>query len=384
MRRRHTSFAALASALALTLALLAPASAAPSAQRADFDFQDGDQGFVPIFADYPDSKDADEFYELDWGVRDIPIEGAGKGFYLSGNNHSDDLFMGCFRSLSGLTADKEYVFRASVRIATDVDGGQIGVGGSPGSSVFVKCGITTQKPSRRTESGSHRLTIDKGNQGQDGPDMALVGNMEKEETRSPGQYEWKVFRTRLTAKADREGNVYFIFGTDSGFEATTSYYIDQIHLEWVEKEREPVTRGEAIQLLYNRAGSLSYNAPDFVDVNITSPYWSAIGWAQAEGLIAGCGEDRFGAEDLLTVEQAAVIFYRLAGSPDCTAPAPRDVAPWAEKSAAWAAQDQLLPGGLPGSAPIPRVAFESAAEKLLGSTICLTSKDPGAVSSGIY
>ncbi len=81
---------------ALALALLAmPWNGASAAESGmNFDFEEDDSGFLPIFADLPAVEGTEEFYELEYGHRDVPVEGAGKGLFLSGNNHSDDLFMG--------------------------------------------------------------------------------------------------------------------------------------------------------------------------------------------------------------------------------------------------------------------------------------------------
>ena len=77
----------------------------PSTLR--FDFKDGDCGFVPIFSDYPNSEGVEEFYEMKHEHGEIPISGAGKGLFISGNNHSDDLFMGYFKKIDGLAAGQK-------------------------------------------------------------------------------------------------------------------------------------------------------------------------------------------------------------------------------------------------------------------------------------
>lgn len=199
----------------------------------NFDFASNNSGFVPIFADYPNDKDADQFYELDYGWKEIPVEKAGKGLFISGNNHSDDLFMGYYKELDGFTPNDTYTVEVSFQLATDADGGMIGIGGSPGSSVYVKCGITPQKPAVTVgDLHDYRLNIDKGNQAMDGKDMAMVGTIEKHETLEPGKYELNDYNATLKMTANQEGKAYLIIGTDSGFEGTTSYYISNISLKW--------------------------------------------------------------------------------------------------------------------------------------------------------
>src|SRR5688572_31086285 len=61
-------------------------------QTIQFDFSGGDHGFVAGFTDYPVGEEA--FYELDAGLRPLPTPlGSGTSLFISGNNHSDDLFM---------------------------------------------------------------------------------------------------------------------------------------------------------------------------------------------------------------------------------------------------------------------------------------------------
>ena len=101
----------------------------------------------------------------------------GNGIFISGNNHSDDLFMGYVKALEGFSPAKTYHFAVSFKLATDVEGGLVGVGGSPGESVVVKCGVTQTEPAALpVESGGVtyvRLNIDAGRQSNSGRDMVV-------------------------------------------------------------------------------------------------------------------------------------------------------------------------------------------------------------------
>ncbi|MBD5080654.1 MAG: hypothetical protein HDT44_02695 [Ruminococcaceae bacterium] len=201
----------------------------PSALK--FDFEDGDCGFVPIFSDYPNSEDVEEFYEMKHEHGEIPISGAGKGLFISGNNHSDDLFMGYFKKIDGLVGGQKYEFSIKFKIATNVPGGMFGVGGSPGDSVYVKSGITNVKPENSVDDNGHfRLNIDGGHQGEGGKDMSVVGTIAKQDEMNPDGYDFNVYELTVSAAADENGEVYLIIGTDSGFESITSYYIDDVEL----------------------------------------------------------------------------------------------------------------------------------------------------------
>ena len=77
----------------------------------------------------------------------------------------------------------------------------------------------------------------------------------------------------------------------------------------------PMSRGALAQVLYELEGCPAPGAPaGFSDVK-DSEYADAVAWASEAGLMSGYGDGRFGVEDTLTREQAAVIFWRYADSP---------------------------------------------------------------------
>ena len=195
-----------------------------------------------------------------------------------------------------------------------MDGGLIGIGGSPGSSVFVKCGITAAEPRREAVDGSYRLTLDKGNQGQDGPDMAIVGNLEKENGQRPGQYEWKSYRCRAMAVPGQDGKVYLSFGIDSGFEGLSCYYLDSADIAW--EEAQPLSRGAAIQTLWESLGRPTGEAEPFPDTAKDAPYAAALAWARSLGIARGYADGSFRPEESLSRQQALPLLYRATGSPE--------------------------------------------------------------------
>lgn len=137
-------FLSLSLAALLTLGTLTGCASAEAAggNKARFDFEQDDGGFTPIFADYPDDEGVEDFYEFRHEHGEVPIDGAGKGLFISGNNHSGDLFMGYVKALEGFAPGRTYRFTLSFKLATDVEGDMFGIGGAPGESVSVKCGIT--------------------------------------------------------------------------------------------------------------------------------------------------------------------------------------------------------------------------------------------------
>ena len=366
MRRSYRTLSALLAALLCAAPALAADSAAPTAApiptaltasaaqggALHLDLSRDLAGFAPLLADYPQGEEA--FYELDVSRQPIPIAGAGFGLRLTGNNHSDDLFLGAYRLLEGLPPETPCVFTVTLRIATDVDGGLVGIGGSPGSSVFFKCGITAAKPRREVVDGSYRLTLDKGNQGQDGPDMALIGNLEKDDAKAPGQYEWKTLTCRLSAAPDALGRAYLSFGIDSGFEGLSRYYVESIDISW--DIDQPLTRAAAIQALWEAKGRPAGEAPPFPDAADTP----VLAWARSQGITLGYADGSFRPEEALSFQQALLLLYRAAGSPEVYwAPAIPGLAPQAESAAAWALDQELfrLRELSAPAAPIPEAVF---------------------------
>lgn len=209
----------------------------PEAVTFEFDFAGGAQGWVAGFADYPAGQNA--FYELVADHRPLPPSLAARSaLYISGNNHSDDLFMFYQRRVAGLRGGARYEAQVDVEIATDVPAGCGGVGGSPGESVFVKAGIAGSEPTVANDgSGSVRLVnFDKGNQGTGGRDALVLGTIansrpcEIRDGQIVRHWELKSLRTPapLAFRTGDQGAAWMLVGTDSGFEATTSLYYTRI------------------------------------------------------------------------------------------------------------------------------------------------------------
>lgn len=350
---RFKRFCSLGVAAAIGMSILAGTAAAkdPTTGLA-FDFNQNDGGFTPIFSDYPNEQGVEEFYELHSGHEEVPIAEAGKGLFLSGNNHSDDLFMGYYKELSGLAPETEYQFTVQFKLATNMENDMIGIGGAPGESVFVKCGVASEKPENSLDSLNHfRLNIDKGSQSTSGSDMIVVGNLAKEEVNRPGEYEFNEIATKVIAQTDEAGTAYLVIGTDSGFEGVTSCYLDDISVSWADTSEVSVTRGDAAKMLFDHAHRWdeAVGPPTFTDVAWDAPYAEAVAWAEQNGYLGGYGNGFFGPEDMMSVEQAMVMIYRLFGSPKVTDAGALDsykdasqISPWARDAVAFSITNKLL------------------------------------------
>src|SRR5690606_4612555 len=197
----------------------------------EFDFTTGTEGWLGDFADYPAAEH--EFYELEFGHAFLPepldnLEGALK---LSRHNHSDDLFMFVKKEITGLIPNREYNLNFNIQIASDVANGSIGIGGSPGESVYIKAGATPYDPQKTIdEMGWYRVNIDKGDQAQSGEDMIVLGNFAN--GTEENEYTLKTLSNSspLRVKAGNEGRLWLLIGTDSGFEGKTTIYINKINV----------------------------------------------------------------------------------------------------------------------------------------------------------
>ena len=184
-----------------------------------------------IFADYPVGENA--FYELDVAHEPLPapLDQNKKALRQSGNNHSDDLFMYLKKKISGLQPGMQYTATFKIEFATNAADNSFGVGGSPGSSVFIKAGATQIEPKNTVDSLNHyRMNIDKGNQGTEGKDMLILGNFSNGIDEDTYVLKTLANDNPFLVTADDKGEVWVIVGTDSGYEATTSIYYNSIDI----------------------------------------------------------------------------------------------------------------------------------------------------------
>ena len=215
---------------------LQPPEETKTAPAVAFTFDDGTEGWVGGFADLPVDH-ADHGYDVDFSYGDTPVSGEeNKGLLLTGNNHSDDLFMYIarkFDSSDGLTPGAAYTVDLSFNMATNAAPGMMGIGGSPGESVYIKAGVVDTEPQSEPGTGDsarYVLNLDKANQSQSGEDMVVVGDAAKSEGdgQDDDSYQYKAFSHTFEAVANESGELWVIIGSDSGFEGTSLLYYDDI------------------------------------------------------------------------------------------------------------------------------------------------------------
>lgn len=194
-----------------------------------WEFTTDTEGWIGGFADYPPADGSG--YDLSFAWSSLPAEvSPGGGLLISGNNHSDDLFMYVTRQITGLAANTPYSLDVVVIIDTNAPTVCGGIGGAPGTSVYFKIGAVPFEPTASLDSqGWLRMNLDKGNQSVGGTDMQVVGDIGNTNTCPDATYQPKTLTLSgfsITSAAD--GTLWVILGTDSGFEGITTLYCDSI------------------------------------------------------------------------------------------------------------------------------------------------------------
>ena len=77
----------------------------------------------------------------------------------------------------------------------------------------------------------------------------------------------------------------------------------------------PLTRGEAVQRLYDHVGQPQVSGTaSFTDVAADAPYQKAVAWAEAQGIVKGVGNSSFDPDDQITSSEFAAIITRYAAT----------------------------------------------------------------------
>ena len=221
-------------------------------------FSMGQQGWTAGFADYPVGQEA--FFELESDYRPLPppLDTSQHALYISGNNHSDDLFMYYTGRHTGLQPTTRYLVRFSVEFATNAPSGCAGVGGSPGESVYVKAGASELEPDKVVVNGYYRMNISKGEQSTSGEDAITLGDVANSVTCGEGVPRWELKDlssvNRVEVTTGTMGDVWLLVRTDSGFEATSSLYYTRFVASFSPVRKR---RGENNDLRSSRSGRRS-------------------------------------------------------------------------------------------------------------------------------
>jgi hypothetical protein len=210
-----------------------------SAQTLEFAFSfESSDNWTVGFSDYPVGEE--EFYELASENTFLPdnLGNTIPALLISGNNHSVDLFMYAKKRINGLKPGREYVMTAEIEFSTNASSECFGVGGTPGTSVYIKAGVSVEEPvSVASAEDFYEMNIDKGNQSTGGKNAAAVGHFGNDNQCENVSYVLKTldnFTAPLEMTSDGNGSVWIFVGIDSGFESTTAIFINSFTITFME------------------------------------------------------------------------------------------------------------------------------------------------------
>lgn len=225
-------------------AIMAPGPQTPVMDpKVSYDFRNGVHGWEAGFADFPPGEE--QSYQLESGIRDLPpgVDAKGTGFYVAGNNHSDDLFMFLKRKLGpseGVQPNTTYRLTFKIVFASNAPSECTGIGGAPGESVTLKAGGSDIEPKPEVKDGMYRLKVDKGEQANGGPAGEVIGNVANGipcEQAAASNYPYvsltKEHTGELSVKSSASGELWLLVGTDSGFEGLTALYYQRIEVQLI-------------------------------------------------------------------------------------------------------------------------------------------------------
>lgn len=183
------------------------------------------------FADYPKNDESDYELQFEYTKLPTPLDTTKGALKLSGNNQSSDLFMYVKRKVVGLEPNKEYIIGFNVNFASNIADTTVGAGVSAGENVYIKAGVSNIEPDKvLQEDGMYRMNVAIGNQSQAGSNTQVLGDFSNDT--AINQYTHKILSsvTGMKATSNAEGELWFLVGTDSGFEGITTIYLDRISI----------------------------------------------------------------------------------------------------------------------------------------------------------
>lgn len=192
------------------------------------DFNKGADSWTAGLVDYNEQQEG--IMEFSSKIAALPTDTLKKSMMIQSHNRSDDAFMYLTRKLTGLTPNQTYKIGFEVELASKYPQNSVGIGGSPGGSVYLKAGASGTEPQRaKDNTGQWKLNWDKGAQSEGGKDAVLLGTIGIEGEDVKYQIIKRAnSQAPFSAKTNDKGELWLIVGTDSGFEGLTTLYYTQI------------------------------------------------------------------------------------------------------------------------------------------------------------
>jgi hypothetical protein len=205
----------------------------PTEVRVVADFNQSIEGWSGGSSDYTE-QDAPKAVIFEQRALAAPL--TGKGYYVAGTNQSDDLLLYVKKQFSGMAPSTSYQLTFTVKFASDVSSGCLGVGGSPGESVWMIGAASDVEPKTILKAGRNELNIDRGNQAGGGTAGQALGTLGNSVLNcGPQVNEIKTVKSAvpLVAKSDAAGKIWLLLGMDSGFEAASHVSFTQMTVDAV-------------------------------------------------------------------------------------------------------------------------------------------------------
>lgn len=192
-------------------------------------FQRDADGWTAEIVDYGTTQDSImEFKSVRAGLP-TPLDTTRKSLMLSSMNRSDDAFMYLKKKVTGLQPNTDYSLTFEVELASQYATNSVGIGGSPGSGVYLKAGATSVEPIKEKKDNFYSLNIDKGAQATDGKDAITLGNVGTGDDVTGYKLITRSNTNKpFTARSSDKGELWLLVGTDSGFEGLTTLYYSSI------------------------------------------------------------------------------------------------------------------------------------------------------------
>ncbi|SFD33262.1 hypothetical protein SAMN05216167_104390 [Spirosoma endophyticum] len=192
-------------------------------------FQRDSDGWVAGITDYGTAQDSIMEFRAAYKRLPAPLDTTRKSLMLESMNRSDDAFMFIKKKVTGLQPNNDYSLLFEIELASKYGTNSIGIGGSPGGSVYLKAGASAVEPVKELKDGFYSLNVDKGAQNNDGTAAILLGNIGAGDDVTDYKLITRTNTDKpFTARTNAQGELWLLVGTDSGFEGLTTLYYSSI------------------------------------------------------------------------------------------------------------------------------------------------------------
>lgn len=197
-----------------------------------WDFNSGSDGWAGDFADYPVGEETAYNLLFEHDTLPEPLDQTQGALKLSGNNHSNNLFMFVKKKVTGLDANTIYYVTFTVEFASNEPVSNTGNQNSPGNLIHLAAGASPLEPVKIIdENNFYNLNIDKCNQGQNGEDMIVIGDFTNDTDQAVYALKTVENANPFHCTTNESGELWIIIGTHSESASFTTIYYNNIKVE---------------------------------------------------------------------------------------------------------------------------------------------------------